>query len=80
MKEADFLTLQGTVLSMAAGHRPADPGSSRSGQNQWVAQMFGMGRGPRAGVLEEGGGGTREGCVSVWLWGSRLREGGFDVL
>lgn len=41
--EADFLTLQGTVWSRAAGWGPVVPESSRSGWNQWVAQTFGKG-------------------------------------
>lgn len=82
MEEADFLTLQGTVWSRAAGQGPMDPESSRSGQNQWVVQTFGKGGvpglesvgsewvGQQKGVWQCGvgrGSGLREGVCSV-LW------------
>lgn len=53
VEEADFLTLQGTVWSRAAGQGPVVPESSRSGRNPWVAQTFGKGQGPRPGVYKE---------------------------
>lgn len=75
-EEADFLTLQGSVWSRAAGRRPVDRESSRNGRNQWVAQTFGKGRvlgleyvGSGRGLgkgVPQGGCGWRR---------SRLREG-----
>lgn len=61
VEKADFLTLQGTVWSKAAGQGPVDPESSRNGRNRWVAQTLGKGGGPTPGVCLWGSEGAEQG-------------------